>query len=346
MDRGVRCDVNINDVTIAEKKYALYHISVKVIRTQDDFSEYRCERRFSDFIQFKKQVEYECQGELPYELPGRKLVWGRISNSCDPDVIEERRIKLRQFLTDLLNDSFETKWRNSEILAQFLNLPQGWYIRTSTEQKRSTTLGTANAGLDSNDFVDPSKWLNVLRESKSEFYNDGNDTRIVMKQRLVLDKLEQGLRVIERDELVSRMECERRRQLLITFKNDINDTVKSAYRNKADNGKDELFSTVHQTKFEEPKIGKGRKLGETSDTRGLDNTQLLQLHKDSINDQDQQLYKLHEIVQQQKNISMALNQELEAQNELLDMFHDETQASSNKLRSASRKAVRFNQGRK
>ncbi|CAH02661.1 Vam7p [Kluyveromyces lactis] len=346
MDRGMRCEVSINDVTIVEKRYALYHIIVNVIRSKEDYSEYKSERRFKDFLQLKKQLEYECSGELPYELPGRRLLWSRTANSCDPDVVEERRVKLRQFLSDLLNDSFETKWRNSSLVAQFLNLPEGWYIKSSTKSGNSFTKETIKDGTNPDDALDPSKWLVVLRESKSEFYNGAHDTRTVMKQRLVLDNLEQGLKVIEKEELVSKMECERRKQLLATFKNDLNETIQPASWNKHNNDREELLYKDYQNKFEEPKIGKGRKLGETSETSDLNNQQILQLHKDTINDQDEQLHKLHEIVQQQKNISLVLNQELEAQNELLDMFQDETQASANKLRTANRNAVKFNQGQR
>ncbi|BAO39968.1 vacuolar morphogenesis protein 7 [Kluyveromyces marxianus DMKU3-1042] len=351
MSRGVKCEVSINDVSIVEKKYALYHIALKVVWSMNDYSEYKCERRFSDFIQFKKQLEYECQAELPYDLPGRKLFWGRKGNSCDPDIIEERRLKLRQFLSDLLNDSFETKWRKSSVVSQFLNLPEGWYIKPSTysrgDDKNIDTQNNIEEPFDTDEVNDPSKWLNVLRDCKSEFHNTGDDTRSIMRQRLVLSKLEKGLNFIEENELVSRMECERRKQLLNTFKNDLNSRIQitSALGDHQGNIND-LMPFNQQRSFEEPKISKGRRLGETKETENLGKQQLLQLQKDKIKEQDQQLYQLHEIVHRQKNISLALNQELEAQNELLDLFQDEATTSANKLRTANRNAVRFNQGQR
>lgn len=338
----MKCEVSIDDVELVDKKYAVYFINVKVIRAPNDVTEYRSRKRFNDFVQLKKHLEAEFCTDLPYELPGRKFSWVSRGNSCDPDVIEERRSKLRVFLSDLLNDSFDTRWRSSPIVAHFLNMPSVWDKVPSNAQKRDYAGITAGGSIDT-DCRDPAKWLDILRDCKTDM--SSNNIKQIMKHRLTLAKLEKGLQYIEANQLVSKIECERRKLLVNTLKKDLND-VQKLPASYSDDPKALPFPPDNYPRREDPKIIGGRKLGESHDTKGLSNHQLLQLDKSCVQDQDEQLHSLHQIVQRQKEISLALNQELEAQNEMLDMFQEEAHQSANKLRMANRNAVRFNQGQR
>lgn len=68
----------------------------------------------------------------------------------------------------------------------------------------------------------------------------------------------------------------------------------------------------------------GRVLGrETDKTRELDNQGVLQLQRETIAAQDQSVEQLRKIIQRQKELGMAINQELEIQNELLNLADED-----------------------
>ncbi|KAM0114881.1 hypothetical protein ACP6JC_008583 [Aspergillus fumigatus] len=69
----------------------------------------------------------------------------------------------------------------------------------------------------------------------------------------------------------------------------------------------------------------GRVLGkETERTRELDNQGVLQLQKRTMEDQDMSIEELRKIVQRQKELGIAINAELEIQNELLKLTDEDT----------------------
>lgn len=74
----------------------------------------------------------------------------------------------------------------------------------------------------------------------------------------------------------------------------------------------------------------------------LNDQELLQLHKETTQQQDQDLEQLRKIILSQKELSLTMNQELAQQNELLDLMGGEVESTANKLRMANRNAKRFN----
>lgn len=68
----------------------------------------------------------------------------------------------------------------------------------------------------------------------------------------------------------------------------------------------------------------GRVLGkETERTRELDNQGLLQLQRQTMDDQDQDLEELRKIVARQKELGIAINGELQVQNDLLRLADED-----------------------
>jgi regulator of vacuolar morphogenesis len=81
--------------------------------------------------------------------------------------------------------------------------------------------------------------------------------------------------------------------------------------------KDKLMSSA------KPRSG-GRVLGkETDKTRELDNQGVLQLQKQTIDSQDKSVEELLKIVSRQKELGIAINNELEVQNQLLSMADED-----------------------
>ncbi|KAF7122556.1 hypothetical protein CNMCM5793_000581 [Aspergillus hiratsukae] len=76
----------------------------------------------------------------------------------------------------------------------------------------------------------------------------------------------------------------------------------------------------------------GRVLGkETERTRELDNQGVLQLQKTTMEDQDMSIEELRKIVHRQKELGIAINAELEIQNELLKLTDEDTDRLQKKI---------------
>jgi regulator of vacuolar morphogenesis len=74
-----------------------------------------------------------------------------------------------------------------------------------------------------------------------------------------------------------------------------------------------------------PAARSGRVLGkETERTRELDNQGLLQLQRDTMQDQDLSVQELMKVVRKQKELGIQINEELEIQNEMLRMVDEDT----------------------
>ncbi|KAK5243066.1 hypothetical protein LTR40_012589, partial [Exophiala xenobiotica] len=76
---------------------------------------------------------------------------------------------------------------------------------------------------------------------------------------------------------------------------------------------------------------------ETAETRELDNQGVLQLQKQKMADQDLDVDELRKIVQRQKELGIAINQELEVQNEMLRMVDEDVDRVQGKINIAKRR---------
>ncbi|AQZ16835.1 VAM7 (YGL212W) [Zygosaccharomyces parabailii] len=338
-------DVVIDDIRIIKESYALYGVLVRVSRNRPEGEsnqayEHHVYRRFSEFWDLKSKLEKEFGTELPYELPQRQFgLWKK--SSLDPEVIEDRKLKLANFLHDLLNDSFDTKWKNSTLVSKFLKLSHNW---NSYEQPRSDFLSSQG------DYGDPTQWLATFRDSKHllescKRASESTSAKDLMQLRLVLHDLETTLK--KNGDKLGPAEAARRYSLLMALKKDMNDfALKSSSQSSGERTENDL----KQALFEEPNKPKSprkplvgrRRLGETEETLPLDNQQLLQLHKDAMAEQDREMEQMHRIVQRQKNLSLTMNEELLQGNELIDSLNDGVDVTASKLRTANRRAKQFN----
>ena len=82
----------------------------------------------------------------------------------------------------------------------------------------------------------------------------------------------------------------------------------------------------------------GRVLGkETARTRELDNQGVLQLQKQLMEDQDVDVEELRKIVARQKELGVAINNELEVQNEMLKMVDEDVTRVQGKIEIAKKR---------
>ncbi|SCU95375.1 LADA_0G15280g1_1 [Lachancea dasiensis] len=341
----LRIDVAINNVQIIKRSYALYRIDLTVTKNDGGSANYHSFRRFSEFLKLKQNLEQELGSELPYELPSRKLnKWLKPSSSCDPDVIETRKETLTEFLHDLLNDSFDTRWKRSPYVCHFLQLPSNWEDLTVGPRNRSSAAHN-EPEKDSQQLTDPQKWLEEIRDCKLLLEESTRDpstmNRVGVQIRLRLQKLEEALKVISENELVGSSEIQRRTHLLSGLKSELNQMVVNTNTNHYPSSTSSTGLFVAPSNHQKPAIG--RKIGETSETLKLSDQELLQLHKDTTKDQDLELEQLRKMIMSQKELSLTMNQELSQQNELLDLMSGEVESTANKLRMANRSAKRINE---
>ena len=80
---------------------------------------------------------------------------------------------------------------------------------------------------------------------------------------------------------------------------------------------------------------------ETEQTRPLDNHGLLQLQQTQMERQDSQLTQLTTILLRQKQLGLAINQEISEQNELLDDLTGEVDRVGGKLTNAKKQLNRL-----
>jgi regulator of vacuolar morphogenesis len=76
---------------------------------------------------------------------------------------------------------------------------------------------------------------------------------------------------------------------------------------------------------------------ETEQTRGLDNEGLIKLQQQTMEDQDQHVEQFSAILSRHKHIGLAIGQELDYQNQLLNELDADLDRTSDKLRFTTRK---------
>ena len=81
-----------------------------------------------------------------------------------------------------------------------------------------------------------------------------------------------------------------------------------------------------------PKPSSGRVLGkETNKTRALDNQGVVQLQKEMMQEQDEDVMVLAKAVARQKELGIAIQEELEVQNEMLGMLDEDVTRVQGKM---------------
>ncbi|CAK7199157.1 hypothetical protein SEUCBS139899_001829 [Sporothrix eucalyptigena] len=93
-------------------------------------------------------------------------------------------------------------------------------------------------------------------------------------------------------------------------------------------------------------FGGGRVLGaplpESEQTRELDNAGVVQLQKQKMADQDQDVAMLAKIVQRQRELGLAIKGEVDMQNEMLNQMSEDTERVQGKMKVAKDRIKRLN----
>lgn len=287
----------------------------------------KCTKRFSDFLELRDALK------LDWDLPSRLSSYYKSKQN----VTDERKTALEELVRYILNnDSLKLDDR----VLQFFSLPKSFILEDDMVNNDKAKLE-----LKSKTTVDsPQKWMvtyklsnSTLQDVRNKLFGNYDIVDIKSKLRTVESNLEPLLNFISVSNELSEYDRKSRKDLLINLKREFIDIQKLA---------SELMiapnppSTSLQSQTLNNSNRAGRMLGkpkETELTRKFDNKGLLQVQKDTIKSQDEDLDQLREIIYRQKQMGMAINEELSIHNELLNELNDSVDSSEQKLSTARHK---------
>lgn len=336
-----KIEISIPTATLTDD-YTIYNITIRL-----PLRSLVVQKRYSEFASFHDELVQQVGAQPPVPLP--KKSWFHNTNSNEK-LREERRQGLEKYL-QAINNTDDQRWRNTSVWRSFLNLPSQVTAGENTSSARLHKAVTGPGGLGSAPITDPVLWLDCHRELKSHLH----DARLHLTRRdqattpqkqhessahaksslakagAMITALEDGLKNTGGNNWAGSGlgdgEIRRRKDLIATAKKE-KDGLESLHnamlqKSRLDTAvasiqdKDKLINSA------KPRPG-GRVLGkETDKTRELDNQGVLQLQKQTMQDQDKSVDDLLKIVSRQRELGIAINNELEIQNELLTMTDED-----------------------
>lgn len=358
-------EVSIPSATVsnAPKPYTVYNISIRL-----PLRSYTIQKRYSDFVTFHQSLTQTVGAAPPAPLPSKSWFTKTVSS---PELTETRRKGLETYLQSI-NSVDDSRWRNSPVWRTFLNLPSTF---TSQNSKASTLHNILTGSSKDAPISDPVIWNDTHRELKQNLHDarlnltnrdqastpaKQHEASAAAKSSLVkagtlISALDDGLTAIQKLPASQRLgagELRRRKDLLSAARKDkealenlLNamtqkSKIDSAVANISEHT--DLLSTGSGSST--PKLtgnkpaARGRVLGrETKETRELDNSGLLQLQQQKMKDQDLDVDEIRKIVQRQRELGVAINQELEVQNEMLKMVDADVERVGDKINIAKKR---------
>lgn len=308
--------VTIPQISVSEDgSFTLYHVQVRVAEKVQVIK-----KRYSEFVELRDELESMFSVGVPYRFPRKTLFRNTVKN---PQLAEERRRDLELFLQNIAEDAEDIKWKKSLPFKEFLNLPPGIFSNVNEQMKEKMNDAWSLTN-NKEPVIDLSTWIEVARECRKKLQSARRDKKELVLIRAKFEGLSKGLVIIEDEGLVGEGELNRRKELLNSLKREYND--------------------IEQLSVEPIQLFKGRVIGkpkETDRTRGMDNQELLQMQKQDFKQQDEQLEELSKALQRQKELGVAINEELSIQNEILDELDQQVESSTSKLHYAQKRVGKF-----
>lgn len=355
-------EISIPSTTVSDtnKPYTIYNITLRL-----PLRSFTVKKRYSDFTPLHDALTSQAGSPPPVSLPAKSWFSRTVSN---PDLTEERRQGLQQYL-QTINESNDSRWRNTSAWRTFLNLPSSTLSQMGSKAGalHSILSGPGGGGAP---ITDATVWLDCHRDVKSQLHDarlhltsrdqastpqKQHEASAAAKSCLVkaggmIQALEEGLKNIQQPSIgwgsqkLGEGELRRRKDLIATAKKE-KEGLENLLNAMATKSKlDAAVATMHDTQKLvgiKPKTS-GRVLGkETAETRELDNNGVLQLQKQKMADQDLNVEELRKIVQRQRELGVAINNELEVQNDMLRMVDEDTDRVQTKVEIAKKRIGRI-----
>ena len=361
MAPSIEISIPTTTLSATTKPYTIYNCTVRL-----PLRSYTVQKRYSDFVTLHSSLVDLTGSQPPRQLPAKGWFTRTVGNA---ELTESRRHDLEHYL-QAINENPDNRWRNTAAWRAFLNLPSSFASQVSskaTSNLQSIISGPAGGGAP---ITDPIVWLDCHRDLKTQLHDarlyltnrdqaitpqKQHEAGVAAKSCLVkaggmIGALEEGLKNIQQGgsgfggQKLGDGEIRRRKDLIAASKKDkdgleglLNAMVQKSQLDSAVASIKEKNALVGSGSAIQPKPG-GRVLGkETTETRELDNNGVLQLQKQKIADQDMDVEELRKIIQRQRELGVAINQELEVQNEMLKMVDEDVDRVQGKINIAKKR---------
>ena len=334
MAPSVEISIPKTQISNTSNPYTVYDISLRL-----PLRSFTVQKRYSDFTALHSALTSQAGAPPPATLPQKSWFSRTTSN---PGLTEERRKGLESYLRTI-NEVDDARWRSTSAWRSFLNLPVNTNSNTASVLHSAITTGTS--------VTDPVVWLDCHRDLKSLLH----DARLQLTRRdqassaqaqhecsaqakksliragTMIITLERGLKDQGWD--LGDGEIRRRKDLVGSAKKE-----KEGLENllNAMVAKSQLDKTVASVADKTALVGKapkqGRVLGkETSRTRELDNQGVLQLQKQLMEEQDLDVEELAKVVRRQRELGVAIQEELAVQKDMLELLDEDVTRVSGKV---------------
>ncbi|KAI0824222.1 syntaxin [Trametes gibbosa] len=332
------------------------------IEVQASVRSWQMWRRYSEFADLHLELTKSAGAPPPAPLPPKHAL-ALFRSSTNPALLEERRAGLETYLRAILA-ARDARWRDAFAFRDFLGVPIG----------KPSAHDTASAGLSSAAWLDEHQALQArVRDVRADINRrdaladagdvSGSHTANVHAKKTlagVLSRvgvLDEGLRTLalaglsegelqRRTDMVARLrdDCEKLAKIVTVARMTARGIGSAAERNPAAATDREALMAPSTSGFSRPVarvFGQAAQPKETEQTRPLDDHGLFQMQQTQMEQQDVQLSQLSTILQRQKQIGLAIHQEVAEQNNELDFLSDEVDRVGGKLTNAKRQLNRL-----
>lgn len=343
------------------KPHVVYRIEI-----QASVRSWQMWRRYSEFADLHTELTKTAGSPPPAPLPPKHSLLFRTRTS--PGMLEERREGLEKYLRAIVS-AREEQWRESFAFRDFLGVPPGKVL--SDGGVAGPSQFTSSSWLD--EHTDVQARIRDVRAdiNKRDALSDRGDVsgshqaNVQAKKKLAaalsrVGTLAEGLQTLglsgmsegelqRRRDMVGRLQddCEKLAKMVTVARMTSRGIGTSAERNPASESDRAALMELPPSAaggFQRPVkrvFGAHAQPRETEQTRPLDNGGLMQLHQTHMDQQDTQLAQLTTILLRQKQLGLAINQEIVEQNELLEDLTNEVDRVGGKLTGAKKQLNRL-----
>lgn len=291
-------------------------------------------KRYSDFVLLVAALTKELgisTSDFPYELPPKKRLFSNLDQ-----IVAERKFRLSEFLNAVVRD---LDLCNRRPVHRFLNLPQNFKFTRDLFGSDKEPVSDDKFLIDEDaGAITKNQWLTYLRVVKSSVQSLSTDQSMASRtearariNKYVLpnvEKLGVSLAQLSQKGAISGAELKERTQALAAVQARV-ESVLAPEKKEETTG---FLRPFERTRYEAV---------DTKDTIALSNTELLQRQQQIHKDQDSEVEALRKIIGRQKQIAQMINLEVEEQNEMLNQFNDEVEASTEKMNGARGRAKKI-----
>jgi regulator of vacuolar morphogenesis len=329
-------------------------------------------KRYSDFSALDASLRSAVGSAPPAALPAKSWGIGGFlglgGGTASPDAIEKRRAGLEQYLR-AIESAEDGRWRVSKPYRDFLQLDD-------KEGKKPMSFPGSQFGKDrvrdSSDWLDKHsdlksslqdvrKWLTAREQAtaaSAQHEAAANAKKSLLRAGTLISALDEGLSRLGGSsgdewsgEKLGDGEIRRRRDMISSLrkeKDGLESVLNSMAVKAAQSGTGSSSSSAAVTQEQKAGLFKGanskptgrRVLGapqETDQTRELDNEGLVQLRKQIVEAQDEDLVDLTLVVRRMKEMGVAINTEIVEQNAMLGLLEEDVERVDGKIKIANKR---------